>query len=255
MTIPASSELSLLPTSAIRSAPPLGLRVRDAELRIRSASHDSVLRLLLPEGELLVRSVSEDSPLRLELEDFIRTKFHACFEARISNFLPELLGFYDSRGEIQAGVGLRNAAQGPLFLEQYLSDPIEDVLAKRLGIPIDRDAIVEIGNLAAARPGLARPLLQALTLQLAARGTHWVAFTGTRRVFAACRRMGLAPFRLGAADPRRLGEAASDWGHYYASNPQVAAGFVPSGLRAVEVSLFDPEQLRSLLRRAEVWIH
>ena len=221
---------------------------------VSSSCTSGSLRLCLPDGELRMRSVLQDSPLRPALEGFIQASFRGHFDAHVASFLPELVGFYNVHGEIQAAVGLRSAEQDALFLEQYLDDPIEHVLAERLCIPIDRASIVEVGNLAVARCGIVRAVFQALTVYLAARGSLWIAFTGTQPVLDVFRRMGLAPFRLGSADPRRLEATGDDWGSYYDHEPQVAGGFVPSGLQSVDTSLFDREELRTLLRRVEFWI-
>src|SRR3546814_13975400 len=47
---------------------------------------------------------------------------------------------------------LRNHAGG-LFSEQYLDEPVEAAIATASGQSVRRDVILELGSLAAARPG------------------------------------------------------------------------------------------------------
>lgn len=167
---------------------------------------------------------------RARIERFIRERFADRHGARVTRFMPCLLQLVDAEGAIQAAIGARSAADGPLFLERYLDRPAEIEIGRLLGAAPPRERIAEIGNLAALGPGRARLLIIALAELLAAEGYDWVAFTGTREVLNSFRRLGLAPLPLCPADPARMGEELSEWGRYYGSGPLVMAGDIRSGL-------------------------
>ena len=158
----------------------------------------------------LRRAEADGGPLRHTLEAFIRQRFADEHQARIRHFLPCLLGLLDEHGVVQGAVGLRPARQ-PLFLERYLDAPLEGEIARRHARQVPRDAIVEVGNLAATGAASARLLIVALTDLLISEGFQWVAFTGTRELLNSFQRLGLAPLPLGEADPARLGAEREDW--------------------------------------------
>jgi hypothetical protein len=101
-------------------------------------------------------------------------------------------------------VGLRSASHAPLFLERYLSQSIETLIASRhpRHAP-SRGQIIEAGNLAAGNPGTARLLIVALTNLL-------VAFTGIPGLLNSFRRLGLTPLPLAPATPQSMGDELAD---------------------------------------------
>lgn len=174
-----------------------------------------------------------DDPLRAQLQSFVRSRFAAIYGASVQHFMPELLGLRQADA-LQAVVGLRPAMQGALFLEQYLDAPACQMIAARSGVPVRREQVIEVGNLAALTPGGARMLIVALTHYLAAQGYRWVVFTGTAMLLNSFQRLALSPVDLGLADPARLGEGPAEWGSYYATRPRVMAGYIPEGLAQLE---------------------
>lgn len=173
---------------------------------------------------------------RAEVEAFIRERFAAEFGATLYHFLPLLLTLRSSDGKLLAAAGLAPAGDGPLFLEQYLDGPIEQVLAERLSLSLPRQAMVEVGNLAAACAGGARLLIAAMTHHLHQQGYSYVVFTGTRTLRNAFRRLGLLPLAVARADADKMGAHAADWGRYYAEQPQVMAGPIALGERLLAAS-------------------
>lgn len=163
--------------------------------------------------------------------DLIRRRFEREHQARLTHFMPGLLGLMDADNAIVGAAGCRPAAGGALFLERYIDVPIEAAIAAETGEPVARHEVVEVGNLAAEGPGSARLLIVALTDWLAAQGYRWVAFTGTRGLLNSFRRLGLAPRVLAPADPARMGDALPQWGRYYAQQPQVVFGEIPPAQR------------------------
>jgi hypothetical protein len=170
---------------------------------------------------------------REQLETFVHQRFADTYGASIRQYMPQLLGIRQ-KGELQAVVGLRPASASPLFLEQYLDVPACTQIRIHSGMPLQREHMVEVGNLAALAPGGARVLIIALTHYLAAQGYTWVVFTGTAMLLNSFQRLALSPIDLGEAKPERLGDRQAEWGSYYATRPRVMAGYIPEGLVQLE---------------------
>ncbi|WP_260957735.1 thermostable hemolysin [Pseudomonas citri] len=166
---------------------------------------------------------------RAEFEAFIRQRFRHVHGADIRHFMPELFGLDDAQGRLCAVAGVRLATQGPLFLERYLDEPIESLVNAAADRPVDREGIVEVGNLAASDTGSARLSIIAITYLLAMGGLEWVAFTGNVGLVNSFHRLGLKPVTLCPADPQRLGEDRHLWGRYYESQPWVHVGNIRAG--------------------------
>jgi len=166
---------------------------------------------------------------RADLERFIAAAFSRAYGARVEHFADQLVGVRRPLADWAAGVGYTPAGNQRLFIEQYLVCPIEDAIAERLGVRVDRTQIVEVGNLAATTPGAARRLIVRMTALLHRLGHTWVVFTSTRALLNAFARLGIAPIELATADPRRLEGGADQWGSYYDTHPQVMTSSIPLG--------------------------
>lgn len=169
--------------------------------------------------------VAEHSAERQELESGITHKFESVYGAQLNHFLPSLLRLRIAQ-ELGAIIGIRAAHQGPLFLEQYTDRCVEQLIAGAFETPVDRDQVVEIGNLAADVPGLAYMLFSVLATLLNEAGYRWVACTATPQVEAMLARMQFSSRSICSADPKRLEEGSADWGNYYANRPNVIVGDV-----------------------------
>lgn len=177
--------------------------------------------------------VAVDAARRAAVQDFIRDRFAAHYQANVRHFMPCLFGLEADDGSLHGAVGCRSAAVQPLFLERYLDEPIEHVIAARSGEIVDRADVVEVGNLAARGAGMSRLLIVALTRLLATEGVRWVGFTGTPALINSFRRLGIALHRLAPADPSRLGADRDEWGSYYDAGPQVMVAEVPGADRTL----------------------
>jgi hypothetical protein len=173
-------------------------------------------------------------PARAAFEEFIAARFSRAYGARVTHFLPHLLGVRDGLAHWQAAAGYAAADAQKLFLEQYLPSPIEHALAAALGRPVARAGIVEVGNLAAVSAGMARALIPQLARHLHRLGYRWVAFTATRALRNSFHKLGLKPLPLVAADPACLADRGVSWGSYYDQDPIVMVGKISLGLRAGE---------------------
>jgi Thermostable hemolysin len=169
------------------------------------------------------------SPRRQETENFIRTVFARHYRADVSAFAPNLLLLEQNERTI-AATGWRAASDESLFLERYLDQPIEQAMAKLAGQPVARERIVEVGNLAAEKPGSSLHIILALAQHLDRLGYEWVVFTATQELIGIFSRLGLPLLALAPADPARLGDEAGHWGTYYDTRPIVVAGRIRVGL-------------------------
>lgn len=165
---------------------------------------------------------------RAELEAFVGAAFRRQHGATVRAYLPVLVGLRDAAGGLAGVAGYRAGAEGPLYLEQYLAWPVEDIIASRLGAgAIARTAIAEIGNFACRDCATAATMVGVLAELLRERRHDWVVFTATRTVRGIMRHMGLRLTELALAQRSQL-VAADDWGRYYDKDPRVMLGYVPS---------------------------
>ena len=176
----------------------------------------------------LARALPYD-PQRCAFETFIQQRFRKAHGADIRHFMPELFGMHNGDGELCAVAGVRRAHLESLFLERYLDEPIEPLISAAADRPVERSAIVEVGNLAASDTGSARLSIIAITYLLAMGGLEWVTFTGNIGLVNSFHRLGLKPVTLCAADPERLGDERQHWGSYYESKPWVHVGNIRAG--------------------------
>lgn len=175
---------------------------------------------------------AESDPGRAQVEQFVARVFERRFGARVQRFAPILVCLRDvESGDITAAAGYRFAHSGPLFLERYLDQPIEQHLLNAGHAPVDRAGIVEVGHLAAERPGDGRRLIVRMAQHLAEEKAQWVVSTLTEELRHLFVRMGITPLALGRADASALGEQAREWGSYYEHHPVVLAGQVQPALR------------------------
>lgn len=168
-------------------------------------------------------------PRRRAAEAFIRATFRKVYAADVPAFAPNLM-LIEQDVRPLAAVGWRSAAEEGLLLERYLDVPIEHEIGRLAGQAVPRESIVEVGNLAAERPGSSVDLILLLAAHLDLLGFEWVAFTATSELIGIFRRLGLPPLALAQADPERLGDEALAWGRYYDTRPVVVAGRIRMAL-------------------------
>lgn len=169
------------------------------------------------------------TPARSAVERFIATVYARHYGAQLRSFMPTLVSL-GGGDEPSAAAGYRAADAGALFLEHYLAQPVEQVIAAHTGQPVARASIVEVGQFASTVPGQGRRLMAHLGRHLADAGFEWVVSTATAELRQLFERLRIRPLVLGRADPNRLGAAALDWGSYYAHAPLVLAGEIRSNL-------------------------
>jgi len=177
-----------------------------------------------------LRILGRADPARSGLERFIAERYECVYGAHIAHFAEHLAGLPDAHQGWLAAVGYTLASGQPMFLEQYLDQPVEKAIEQALGAAVARQQIVEVGNLAARTPGAARRVIRSMTALLHRMGRTWVVFTSTRSLLNSFARLGIEPIVLAPADPRRLPDAGRCWGSYYATRPHVMTANIPLGL-------------------------
>ncbi|MDK8462163.1 thermostable hemolysin [Marinobacter sp. SS13-12] len=164
---------------------------------------------------------------------FIRRRFLHAYGAEPSLRIPALLALTTAQGTLLAAVGVRNAAQERLFLEDYLSVPIESVMPVT---GIERSRIAEIAHLAGVEAGVSRYLFASLSVWLNGAGYDWVVCTGTDQLRNSFHRLGIATEVLAEADPAHLPDSGAGWGRYYDHHPVVMAIRVADGMSALRTA-------------------
>jgi hypothetical protein len=149
--------------------------------------------------------------------------------------MPYLLGVTDDNNEISAVIGFRPACHDDLFLENYLDSPAERALSEACGSRVQRQQIVEVGNLASSDGESFRILMIGLvTLLDRLPGTNWIMCTVGDRLFRLLRRSRFFPLILEQANQQRLSPQQGNWGSYYQHARKVVAGNVGYGLRELK---------------------
>lgn len=168
---------------------------------------------------------------RQAVEQFIIDIYAKAYGAKIGVHYPTLMSVRDEAGSILAAVGFRSAAESPLFLEQYLDRPVQDVLRT------PRRQIAEIGSLASNGGGASLFLFVALSAYLCSRGFTKAAITGTSQLQQRFRSLGLQPVRHAQADANLLLSHDEDWGNYYETQPYVISGSLDKSYRQLKKRL------------------
>lgn len=169
---------------------------------------------------------------RTETEQFIARVYRQHFAARLAHFLPVLVSRSIGGGTC-AAAGYRSAVE-PLFLERYLPEPVEQMLARATGQPIAREEIVEIGQFASQCAGEGRRLMLGLARHLVDSGFRWAVITATAELRRMFRHQGLSALPLAVAQRRCVGDEAPLWGSYYRHAPKVLAGDLSANLARLE---------------------
>lgn len=171
-----------------------------------------------------VRLSGRDAADRAEIEQFIHGIFYQVCGAKVRFFLPTLISLRDQDGKLLAACGIHNAGVERLFLENYTDQPVEQVLSEKVGEPVERSDIVEIGNFSVADSGMARVLIETIFDQLQATSKQWAVFTTVQLLYNSIIKRKIFPTILCEANINKLPpEERSEWGSYYQQRPQVMA--------------------------------
>ena len=165
--------------------------------------------------------VLPDSALRPAVEAMVRTVFYTEYGARIASFPDRMIVVLDDAGAPRCAAGLRDAKTG-FFSEQYLTQPLEQAIAGAAGRAVPREAVLELGSVAASRPGALLMLLRGFAHIGLDSGYRWGVFTATNRLRRLARRFAIEIADLGPASASHVPNP-QDWGRYYENDPRVCA--------------------------------
>lgn len=154
------------------------------------------------------------------VQHYIENKYRECYGADIDCTYHNLLYAIDENGQYVAAVGYRTPAE-TFFLEQYLNTTAETVLTQLYGEKVDRDELVEIGNLVGDNRHAVFFLMQALWRHLTERSYQHVILTCTGKLQRRFRNLPLVKITHALKDNV---ENPESWGSYYDHSPQVMTG-------------------------------
>jgi len=209
-------------------------------------SHADTARIVSPvDNNLRIGPYPAVIPYRIELQDpddagrpalesFVHSTFKRAYGADVRHYLPRLMSLTNHQNELIAAIGFHAAQNDPLFLEQYLDKPIEEVIGNKFDCNVQRRKIMEVGNLAIATAGGARGLILALTSYIKGAGFDWVVFTAVPSLINSFKKMGLELSPLVEARKDRLVADKDQWGSYYDVKPMVVVGNVKQGYEILE---------------------
>ena len=180
-----------------------------------------------------LQAVDNRHPEREQVESFIKHVFYHHHSASLKAFMPTLLAAKDEDDQMSIAVGIRRIKEEPIFLEQYLDQPIDRVISQIAGKDIERQQTAEVGNLACTCAGSSRKLITLLVHYFNARNVEWAVCTGTSTVRAILNKLGIEYTYIEKADPERLGDEQHSWGNYYHHNPYVLAIDIQQAMRVV----------------------
>jgi hypothetical protein len=167
--------------------------------------------------------IGTDSPERRSLEERVRTGFGFHFGAAIHGFMPQLALYRHHTGR-EGVIGVRSAADQPLFLEHYLDAPIQLMIAEASGQAVSRSRIAEVGQFVVDDRDIVGSFFRDLVPFLRREGFDWVCFTGTNRIRAILKRVGLNGLAVATAAADRAAPTGDHWGNYYDHEPIVIVG-------------------------------
>jgi len=182
----------------------------------------------VPGRSLCLAEAEANAPERAELEAFVREGFSRKHDATVASFMPTLLSFRDSSGDLRGVIGLRGATPSALYLEQYLQQPVEAAIASATGQRVQRRQVVEVGNLAGRNCRAAMRMVATLPDYLLSRNYQWIVFTATSAVRGILQGFGAPLVELAQADASRVQSGPDRWGSYYQNDPRVLAGYLPA---------------------------
>ena len=173
---------------------------------------------------------SVDSAERSQAENFIKAGFKKSYGAIISVSMPQILTV--ENGKLKAALGIRSA-KSPLFIEQYLSVPVEqlNILASE---KIRRNEIVEFGSLYSNANRFTIPLFLVTAVSLYCRNYKYLVFSGTEQVLTILKKAGVNFSYVCDADQNLLAASDDDWGSYYQADPKVVLVSLSKVMRVID---------------------
>lgn len=191
-----------------------------SHIRTESILKRPSLPSVVPTELPVVSSCFEHEAGREALEQYISGIFSAAYDAKILEYMPLLFSLTQDES-FTAALGLRSAARGALFCENYLDSSAQQQVLSLYGMPVQRAAIMELGNLVASAPGQSSLLYLLIAAALHKADVKYLMFAANKTVRASIKRSGFTPKTIQVAEKERLGLAGEYWGSYYEGEPLV----------------------------------
>ena len=185
----------------------------------------------------VMRPIENDDISRTSLEGLIRDSYKKIFNAQLNSFLPNLVASTTIDDQIWAAFGYADAGQGKLFLENYLDDPIEELVSKKIGENIQRNKIVEVGNLFINHMADPIKTMRDVASYLQSLGYKWIVCTATRYLRLLFLKSGAEPVSIAQAPRSRVINDGSEWGTYYVTAPEILVGNINQNVTLIKQSL------------------
>ena len=161
---------------------------------------------------------------RAQIEQHILSAYEQSFGAHFSHFMPELISAAHPGKEAHLRFGICAASRHHLYLENYLTEPIETLLSNAVCSRVERHSIAEIGNLSLSHTENLQHDLVAIATYCQQQGYRYVVCTATRVLRLLFLRAGMKPVHLGNAEQHHAPYDGSHWGNYYETRPQIIGG-------------------------------
>lgn len=172
-----------------------------------------------------IRVAENKTPLWVQATEVVKDKFRSSYAASVEPNPQYFAVTQDQEDRILACAGITFADHRILFSEQYLTQPIEEILSQRFERTIERSNIVEIGNLISHHLTAGMILVNMIPLLSWCMGGHYLLCTVTPRVRQMMESCQIDFEPLLTADPTRLADdSGKNWGTYYAKKP--VTGFI-----------------------------
>lgn len=181
--------------------------------------------------QVKLQIIDKDHACRSDVESYIKSRYEQAFNAHIDEFMPMFVAIYDQHQQLLSTCGYRVASDAPLFLEQYLDAPAEQLMGEEFGQTIERQKLIEFGQLASFSRGMSPMHFMLMAEHLVALGYEWCIFTATDPLYAMMCRLGLEPTILAHANSGQISDTQDKWGTYYHHRPKVSAGNLKEGLQ------------------------
>ncbi len=194
--------------------------------------------------EFKLEIVDRSHAQRQEVENYISSRYSLAFDAHLDAYMPTFMALVEGN-EIRSLCGFRVASEDSLFLEQYLDQTADALLSQVYGTQINRNELIEFGQLASFSKGFSAVHFLLMTEYLVQSEYQWCIFTATDPLYAMMSRLGLETVTLAEADPSRIPNATDVWGSYYQHQPRIVAGNLKQGLSHLS-ELFHQRSLRTL---------
>lgn len=180
-----------------------------------------------------LKVVNKSVSQRKVVEDFIKSQYRHHFEANLLTFFPAILTVHCQQSQKLLGaLGLRYADQSQLFSEQYLSAPIEQLIAAKTHSQVERDDIIELGHFALLKPRYLTPVINALAGFIKQLDSQWAIYTLSTPIKKIFDKLAIETTYLAAAEACQLKGDTNLWGHYYKQQPAVYYSHVQTAMQS-----------------------